>query len=89
MNLLVEKNGNRSISNKTGHHRDSISDLLEDIALNPEEVNQYLFFKLKVSYSHHADFWKTVKNNKRTFSPRALINVNKMVEKFNHYKKDL
>ena len=82
LNLLVEKNGIRSISRMTGHHRDSISNLLEDIALNAEEVNNYLFSTLKKTYPNHADFWMTVKNNRQKFSSDALKNLDKMMRKF-------
>ncbi len=40
--LLVEKNGIRSIERITGHHRDTIGRLLEDLAENAEYVNETL-----------------------------------------------
>ena len=36
---LVEKNGIRSIERITGHHRDTIGNLIEDLALHAEFVN--------------------------------------------------
>ncbi len=39
---LVEKNGIRSIERITGHHRDTIGDLIEDLALHAEFVNSIL-----------------------------------------------
>jgi hypothetical protein len=36
---LVEKNGIRSIERITGHHRDTIGRLLEDMAEHAEEMN--------------------------------------------------
>ncbi|MGB7001795.1 MAG: hypothetical protein WBE22_07270 [Halobacteriota archaeon] len=39
---LVEKNGIRSIERITGHHRDTIGRLLEDLAEHAEEMNEYL-----------------------------------------------
>jgi hypothetical protein len=39
---LVEKKGIRSIERLTGHYRDTIGRLLEDIAEHTEEINAYL-----------------------------------------------
>ncbi len=40
---LVEKHSIRSIERITGHHRDTIGQLLEDLALHAEMVNSILF----------------------------------------------
>jgi hypothetical protein len=46
---LVEKNGIRSIERLTGHHRDTIGTLLEDMAEHAAEVSDYLMKKLCLS----------------------------------------
>jgi hypothetical protein len=44
----VEKNGIRSIERLTGHHRDTIGYLLEDLALHAEFVNSILLHDVKL-----------------------------------------
>jgi len=45
---LVEKNGIRLIERITGHHRDTISRIIEDLALHAEMVNSVLFHEVKL-----------------------------------------
>ncbi|MDY6964625.1 MAG: IS1 family transposase, partial [Halobacteriota archaeon] len=44
---LVERNGIRSIERITGHHRDTIGRLLEDMAEHAEQMNEYLIRELE------------------------------------------
>jgi hypothetical protein len=45
----VEKNGIRSIERLTGHHRDTIGTLLEDMAEHALTVNDYFMKNLGLS----------------------------------------
>jgi hypothetical protein len=75
---LVEKNGIRSIERITGHHRDTIGDLIEDLALHAEFVNSILLQDVKLGQFEVDEMWTFVKKNKRTLSQEALIQISKV-----------
>ena len=70
---LVERNGIRSIERITGHHRDTIGDLLTDIAEHAENMNGYLIKNLKLSPTECDEFWTFVKKSKRRLTFKAQI----------------
>ncbi len=76
--LLVEKNGIRSIERVTGHHRDTIGRLLEDMAEHAERMNDYLIQELDLSTYECDELWTIVKKNRRTLSPAAQIGLEKV-----------
>lgn len=75
--LLVEKNGIRSIERVTGHHRDTIGRLLEDLAAHAAAVNDYLLREVKLDEFEVDEMWATVKKNKRRLSPEARRGLTK------------
>jgi len=68
---LVEKNGIRSIERITGHHRDTIGRLLEDMAEHAAEMNEYLIKTLELTPLECDEIWSFVKKNKKILSPVA------------------
>jgi len=76
---LVEKNGIRSIERITGHHRDTIGNLLEDLALHAEIVNSFLLNDIKLTPFEVDEMWSFIKKNKRTLSQEALIQISKVI----------
>ena len=76
---LVEKNGIRSIERLTGHHRDTISRLLEDLAVHAAIVNEYLIQELELTPIECDELWSFVKKNKRKLSPAAQIALKKVM----------
>ena len=76
---LVEKNGIRSIERITGHHRDTIGRLLEDMAVHAEQMNDYLIENLKLTPFECDEFWSFVKKNRRTLSPAAQLSLKKVI----------
>ena len=62
---LVEKKGIRSIERITGHHRDTISQLLEDLALHAEMVNSILLQEVKLEQFEVDEMWTFIKKNKK------------------------
>ena len=76
---LVEKNGIRSIERITGHHRDTIGRLLEDMAEHAEEMNEYLIKNLVLTPFECDELWSFVKKNKKTLSPAAQICLKKVM----------
>lgn len=76
---LVEKNGIRSIERITGHHRDTIGRLLEDIAEHAERMNDYLIKNLELTPFECDEFWSMVKKNRRKLSVRAQLGLKKVM----------
>ena len=79
--LLVEKNGVRSIERVTGHHRDTISALLEDLALHAECLDDFLLHEVGLGEFEVDELWATVKKNKRNLSKEA---VNQLEKRMSH-----
>lgn len=77
--LLVEKNGIRSIERITGHHRDTIGRLLEDLAEHAEKMNEYLVTNVGLSPMECDELWSMVKKNRRKLSTMAQLNLKKVM----------
>ena len=75
--LLVEKNGIRSIERITGHHRDTIGRLLEDMAEHAEQVNKTLLCELNLTQYEMDELWTTVKKNRKKLSITAQLQLRK------------
>lgn len=76
--LLVEKNGIRSIERITGHHRDTIGRLLEDMAEHAEQVNKTLLCELNLTQYEMDELWTTVKKNRKKLSLTAQLQLMKV-----------
>jgi len=79
---LVEKNGIRSIERITGHHRDTIGQLLEDLALHAEMVNSILLHEVKLGQFEVDKMWSFIKKNKRKLSLEAQIQMKKVMPRY-------
>jgi len=77
--LLVERNGIRAIERITGHHRDTIGVLLEDLAEHAELVNQTMLRNLGLSQYEMDEFWTTIKKNRKKLSITAQLQLKKVV----------
>lgn len=80
--LLVEKNGIRSIERITGHHRDTVGRLLEDMAAYAALVNDYMIKDLKLGQFEVDEIWTTIKKNKRKLTQRARMGLKKVMRGF-------
>jgi hypothetical protein len=58
---LVEKNGVRSIERLTGHHRDTIGVLMEDMAEHAQKMNNTLMKNLSLSQYECDEFGHLLK----------------------------
>ncbi|WP_143311558.1 hypothetical protein [Candidatus Methanoperedens nitratireducens] len=76
---MVEKNGIRSIERITGHHRDTIGQLLEDLALHAEMVNSILLHDVKLGQFEVDEMWTFIKKNKRRLSQEAQMQMSKVM----------
>ncbi len=72
---LVEKNGVRSIECLTGHHRDTIGALLEDMAEHALNVSAYLMKNLGLSQCECDEFWTFVKEKRKRLSEKARLSL--------------
>jgi hypothetical protein len=72
---LVEKNGIRSIERLTGHHRDTIGTLLEDLAERATEVSDYLMQNVGLSQFECDELWSFVKKKKKHLSEAAKLSL--------------
>ncbi|MCX6666281.1 MAG: hypothetical protein NT038_09570 [Euryarchaeota archaeon] len=76
---LVEKNGIRSIERITGHHRDTIGRLLEDLAVHAAFVNDLLLYEVKLGQFEVDELWSFIKKNKRRLSREAQKQIAKVM----------
>ena len=76
---LVEKNGIRSIERITGHHRDTISRLLEDFARHANSFNDFLINEVKLGQFEVDEVWSFIKKNKRKLSRKAQDQMKKVM----------
>ena len=74
---LVEKKGIRAIERTTGHHRDTIGKLLDDLAAHAKQFTDYLVHDLDLSTYEVDEFWTFIKKTKRKPSLRARIGLSK------------
>ena len=77
--LVVEKNGIRSMERITGHHRDTIGRLLDDLAKHASTVNELLLNEVKLSPFETDEFWTFVKKNKRKLSKEADYSLSQVM----------
>jgi transposase-like protein len=82
--LLVEKNGIRSIERITGHHRDTIGRLLEDMAEHAEQMNNYLIKNLSLTPLECDELWSTIKKNRKRLSVTAQLSLKKVMHGSTH-----
>ena len=77
--LLVEKNGIRSMERITEHHRDTISDLVTDLAKHAREVTDFLIKDVGLTKIQVDELWSFVKKNKRKLSKEMLTQINAVI----------
>ena len=80
----MEKNGIRSIERITGHHRDTIGRLLEDMAEHAESMNELLIDKLGFGQFELDELWGMVKKNRRKLSATAQLGLRRATHGYTH-----
>ena len=76
---LVEKNGIRSIERITGHHRDTIGRLLEDMAEHAENVSEMLIRNLSLGQYELDELWSFIKKSRKKLSTKAQLGLKKVM----------
>ena len=65
----------RSIERLTGHHRDTIGVLMEDMAEHAQKMNKTLMKNLALSQYECDEFWTFVKKKRRKLSEKARLSL--------------
>jgi transposase-like protein len=66
---LVEKNGIRSSERITGHHKDTIGNLIEALALHAELVNSILLKDINIGQLEVDEMWTFIKKKQKNIKP--------------------
>jgi len=74
--LLVEKNGTRSIERIMEIHRDTVTDVIDDLARHAKEVTDFLIRDVGLTKVQVDEMWSFVKKNKRKLSKEMLTQIN-------------
>jgi transposase-like protein len=77
--LLVEKNGVRAIERITGLHRDTISDLMKDLASHAREVTDFLIRDIGFTKVQVDEMWSFIKKNKKTLTKEMRTQINMVI----------
>jgi hypothetical protein len=75
--LLVEKNGVRSVSRITKLNKNTVGAWLNNLANHATEVTEYLVDNLDLSTYEVDEFWTSVKKNKKRLSPKVRREIAK------------
>ncbi len=73
---LVEKKGIRAVERTTGHHRDTIGKLLDDLAAHATRATNYLVHDLNLSEYEVDEIWTFVKKTKRKLNLQRKNGLN-------------
>ena len=65
----------RSIERLTGHHRDTIGVLMEDMAEHAQKMNKILMKNLSLSAFECDEFWTFIKKKRRKLSEKARLSL--------------
>ncbi len=76
--LLIEKNGIRAIERIMDIHRDTISNLIDDLAKYAREVTDFLITNVGLSHIEVDEMWSFVKKKKRKLTKEMLEQINKV-----------
>jgi transposase-like protein len=83
INLLSKGNAIRTISRVTGHDRGVLSKLLVVFAFYAEDIDAFIFNRLKMTRADIIVFWNTVLHCRRHFRIGTKSGLTKILEK--HY----
>lgn len=74
--LLVEKNGIRAIERIMEIHRDTVSDVVEDLARHAMEVTNFLIRDVGLNKVQVDEMWSFIKKNKKTLTKAMKMQIN-------------
>jgi transposase-like protein len=77
--LLLEGRGIRSIEKRTGHHRDTVGNLIESFAENAEQMNTYLQKNSGFTFLEAQKFWNTISTTRKKFNVKARLALKRVL----------
>jgi transposase-like protein len=77
-NLLVEKNGIRSIGRVIERNRNTIMSFTDKLAGKCKEANDFMLHDVKLSRVEVDEIWTFVKKNKRKLTSQTIRTINKV-----------
>lgn len=81
---LVEKQGIRAVERIMGVHRDTICNLLDDLASHASEMTNHLVNNLGMKSYEVDELWTFVKKNKRKLSKEAIAGLEELRQQSLH-----
>lgn len=78
-NLLVEKNGVRSIGRITDRNRNTIMNFTDKLSAKCRQVNEFLLKDVKLSAIEIDELWTFIKKNKRKLKKKTIQTINKEI----------
>ena len=81
---FVEKKGVRAVERTLHVHRDTISDLLHDLASHAKDMTHYLVHNLGLSTHEVDELWTFVKKNLKGLSPTTINSLNQAKQSLQH-----
>lgn len=76
-NLLVEKNGIRSIGRVTERNKNTIVRFTDKLARKCKQANEFLLHDVKLGTVEVDEIWTFIKKNKRKLSRKDIRTINK------------
>src|SRR3989344_378120 len=81
---LVEKKGIRAVERTLNVHRDTIGNLLKDLAEHALSMTNYMVHDLKLSAYEVDELWTFVKKNLKGLSPTTINSLNQAKQSLQH-----
>jgi transposase-like protein len=78
-NLLVEKNGIRSIGRITERNRNTVMYFTDRLALKCKQANDFLLHDVKLGRVEVDEIWTFIKKNKRKLTPKTIRTINRVI----------
>ena len=78
-NLLVEKNGIRSVGRAIERNRNTILRFTDRLADKCKQVNEFLLKDVKLSTIEIDELWTFIKKNKRKLKKKTIRTINKEI----------
>ena len=79
--MLVEKNGIRAIERTMEIHRDTVSDVIKDLARHTREVTDFLIKEIRFTKVQVDEMWSFIKKTK-TLTKGMKTQINMLIDRY-------
>jgi len=69
----------RAIERITGIHRDTVSSIMNDLALHAREVTDFLITEVGLTNLEVDEMWSFIKKNKKMLTPKMIEQMNMVI----------